>query len=274
MPIDRMTVLCFAACYALALALELLQLFRSGLVLRLLAVGFALAGLVAHTLFLIGRELSPGSQAGALLIPAWVLAVFYAIGALHHSRVIWGVFVLPVVLGLSAIAAVFTLPSAAGTSTEDPFSWHGAGPWLILHIAFIICAAIGVSVGFVASVMYLIQARRLRAKALPGKGMRLLSLERLERMNRRAITWAFPLLTLGLLLGMAQMSHQSATLEGWTDPRVLSTILLWLVFAIVLYLRYGLHLRGRHVAVLTIMAFALLLVTLVTSHHHSLGGTP
>ena len=34
-------------------------------------------------------------------------------------------------------------------------------------------------------------------------GLRLLSLERLESMNRRAINWAFPLLTVGLLLGVA-----------------------------------------------------------------------
>ena len=35
------------------------------------------------------------------------------------------------------------------------------------------------------------------------------------------------------------------------------------MFAIVLYLRYGLHLRGRRAALWTIMAFALLIVTLV-----------
>jgi ABC-type uncharacterized transport system permease subunit len=62
------------------------------------------------------------------------------------------------------------------------------------------------------------------------------------------------------------MVQQANRLQGWTDPRILSTFLLWLVFVIVLYLRYGFHLRGRSVALLTIMAFALLLVTLVTSH--------
>ena len=48
----------------------------------------------------------------------------------------------------------------------------------------------------------------------------------------------------------------------------------WLVFAIVLYLRYGFHLRGRRVALLTIMAFALLLLTLVTQHTFTVGGGP
>jgi ABC-type transport system involved in cytochrome c biogenesis permease subunit len=119
-----------------------------------------------------------------------------------------------------------------------------------------------------------VQSHRLKAKALPGRGMRLLSLERLEKMNRRAIALAFPLLTMGLLLGMALMLEGGGRLEGWTDPRILSTVILWLVFAIVLYLRYGLHLQGRRVALLTIMAFALLLVTLVTTHNHRPGGVP
>jgi ABC-type transport system involved in cytochrome c biogenesis permease subunit len=274
MSLERMTLFCFAACYGLALGLELLQLSRPRNVLRALAVGFGLTGLAAHTLFLIGREVSPASQAGALLFPAWILAVFYVIGAVHHRRVTWGVFVLPVVLMLCGIAGLFHLPMSGAASSRVPISWQGAGLWTILHISFFICAAVGVSVGFVASVMYLFQARRLKAKMLHGKGVRLLSLERLERMNRRAIALAFPLLTLGLLLGMALMARESGTLEGWTDPRIISTVFLWLVFAIVVYLRYGLHLQGRRVALLTIMAFALLLVTLVTAHQHPLGGAP
>src|SRR5262249_60646304 len=125
-----------------------------------------------------------------------------------------------------------------------------------------------------ASVLYVVQAQRLKAKALPGHGMRVMSLERLEQMNRRGITWAFPLLTIGLVVGMVQMTQEGVQLQGWTDPRILSTLVLWLVFAIVLYLRYGFRLRGKRVALLTIVAFGLLIVTLVTSHQYKPGGMP
>ena len=57
------------------------------------------------------------------------------------------------------------------------------------------------SVSFLASVMYLIQARRLRRKVAPGSVVPMLSLERLETMNRRALNLAFPMLTAGLLVG-------------------------------------------------------------------------
>ena len=49
--------------------------------------------------------------------------------------------------------------------------------------------------------MYLFQAHRLRAKTPPGQGLRLLSLERLEAMNRRAVYLSFPLLTAGVIAG-------------------------------------------------------------------------
>jgi ABC-type transport system involved in cytochrome c biogenesis permease subunit len=133
---------------------------------------------------------------------------------------------------------------------------------------------VGVCVSFVASLMYLVQVHRLRAKVSPGRGMKLLSLERLEEMYRRAIILAFPLLTAGLLVGLALMFHGSETPQDWTNPKVVSTIGLWLVFVILLYLRYGAQVRGRRLALLTFLAFALLLFTLVSAHPTVAGGGP
>src|SRR5207302_8483344 len=128
----------------------------------------------------------------------------------------------------------------------------------------ILLATVGVCVGFLASLMYLIQARRLRTKTPPGQGLRLMSLERLESMNRRAIILAFPLLTAGMIAGVVLMLDSD--LVGWTDPRVLGTVVLWAAFAVLLYLRYGRHVRGRQVALMTIAAFLLLLCCVAISH--------
>jgi ABC-type transport system involved in cytochrome c biogenesis permease subunit len=90
-------------------------------------------------------------------------------------------------------------------------------------------------------------------------------------MNRRAINLAFPLLTAGVVIG-ATLLLQERDLPGWTDPRVLSTLVLWLAFAVLVFLRYGYHLRGRSVAVLTIAVFFLLLGCLAMSHPVGQGG--
>lgn len=271
MPFDRITIFCFGASYAVALLLELVQLFRPIKVVQWSRVGFTGAGLLAHGLFLAVQKPSLASQYGSLLFLSWILAVFYLYGSVHHRGQAWGVFVLPLVLGLVVLASILlnwgsSLGTGPSTRAGDGESWGYV--WGIVHAALLMLSAVGVCVGFVASVMYLVQARRLRAKVPPGTGLRMLSLERLEEMNRRAINLTFPLLTAGVLVGAALLLQNGGPRGGWSDPKVLSAIVLWVVFALLLYLRYGLHLSGRRLAVLTIVAFALLIVTLVTPSHH------
>lgn len=268
MPLEKVTLLCFGASYALALAFELARLIRRGGDLpRLLAVGCGAAGLVAHTIFLAVQRPGLSSRFGTLVFLAWILAVFYLYGSLHHRRIAWGIFVLPLVLGLVLLAAPFDRQSLEPTQ-GDRF-------WVWAHLGLLLLSAVGVCVAFVASVMYLVQARRLRAKMLPGEGMPLLSLERLEEMNRHGILLAFPLLTAGLVIGAALVLENSDRFPGWGDPKVIGALALWLVFAILLYLRYNLNVFGRRAALLTIMAFALLLLTLVTPvHTYMPGGGP
>lgn len=273
MPVERITLFCFAASYAMALALEAVHLRRPRAVLRLFSTGFGAAGVLAHTLFLLVQRPPAAAPFGSLLFVAWVLAVFGVYGAVHHPKLAWGVFVLPLVLGLVVLAATLGRPEAA--SGETFFGLFGGEGFLgRLHGLLLILAAVGVCVGCVASVMYLFQARRLKAKTLPGKGLKLYSLERLEAMNRRAVNLAFPLMTSGVLVGVLLLMQQPDQLDGWTDPRIVSTGVLWLVFMLLLYLRYGYHLRGSRLAVLTIIAFALLVVTLVSSHAVVQGGGP
>jgi ABC-type transport system involved in cytochrome c biogenesis permease subunit len=273
MTIDRITVFCFGASYAVALTAELARLLSSRPVFRVLATGFAAAGLAAHTLFLAARPPALVSQFWSLLFLAWMLAVFYVYGSIHYRRLAWGVFVLPLVLGLTLLAGLFDRPEMlAGGSWLPGLFPRGETFWVSVHIGLLLLAFVGVCVGFLASLMYLVQVRRLKVKTPPGHGLRLLSLERLEEMNRRAINLAFPLLTGGVLVGAVLLLARSGHFKDWTDPKIISAMVLWVVFAILLYLRYGYRVRGRRVALLTIMAFALLLVTLVSAHPVVQGG--
>jgi ABC-type transport system involved in cytochrome c biogenesis permease subunit len=275
MLLESVKVFCFAASYAVALALDLVQLLRPRPVLRLVSTGFGAAGLLAHTVYLAFQRPDLTSPYGSLLFLAWILAIFYLYGTLHHRKIAWGLFVLPLLLGLIGLAV---LRRESATTGEfwllRVVSFEGEGFWVVVHLALLLLAAVGICVGFVASVMYLVHARRLKSKLLPGKGMKLLSLERLEEMNRRAIVWAFPLLTAGVVVGMALLAQSATPVRTWADARVLTAGALWLVFAVLLYVRYSLHVRGRRVAILTILAFVLLLVTLAVPHTLGGGGAP
>jgi ABC-type transport system involved in cytochrome c biogenesis permease subunit len=263
---ERVTVVCFLASYAVALGLEVWHQLRPRPVLRLLGLAFGGAGLLAQTIYLAVQKPPLVWQAGWMLFLSWVLAIFYLAGSVHHRRQAWGLFVLPLVLALIGLASAFGPPPPGSEGVLA-----APGFWGSVHALLLFLAAVGVCVGFLASLMYLLQARRLRAKKLPGKGLRLLSLERLEAMNRRAINLAFPLLTAGVFIGLTLLL-QARELPGWTDPRVLSTLVLWLAFAVLVFLRYGYHLRGRSVAFLTIAVFFLLLGCLAMSHPVGQGG--
>lgn len=273
-PIDRITVFCFGASYTFALMFELWYQLRPRPILRVLGLSFGTAGLLAQTLFVLVQPLLLSSPFGSMIFLGWILAVFYLYGSLHHQKVAWGLFVLPLVLGLAVLASFS--PREAGSRDAavlwQPGFWRGERFWGQVHGGLVLLAAVGVSVAFIASIMYLVQMYRLRAKIPPGQGMKLLSLERLETMNRRALMWAFPLLTIGLLVGIVLGIHSKSTFVSWSNPKFLSIAGLWIVFAILLYLRYGIHARGRQVAIWTIVAFALMVLSLISPVHPFLPG--
>jgi ABC-type transport system involved in cytochrome c biogenesis permease subunit len=270
--LDRIEIFCFAASYGVALVFESLQwLFGPSKWQRVVGLIFGAAGLFAHTVFVIHHGLPLQSGASTLLFLSWILAIFYLVGSLHHPRLTWGVFVLPVVLGLVLVAkAAFHADTAAPPTPQRLWAWA----WL--HVALLVLGSVGLCVGFVASAMYLVQSWKLKHKSPPGEGVQLLSLERLETMNRRAITLAFPLFTGGLIVGVALLVGTDQL--SWLDPKVVVTGLFWLVFGLLLYLRYGLQLQGRRMAVWTMIAFAIMLlaygIQFIWPSAHPSGGGP
>jgi len=274
-PLQGVGYACFGLSYLFAFLLELGRLFWPRAAWRPAGLTWGVIGLTTHTLYLGFNQPTPAAAYGSLLLLAWVLALFYLYGTIHYAKQAWAVFVLPVVMLLVALS--FTL-FHADTVTPDSDIFHatawasGARFWGAVHGTLILLAAVGVSVGFLTSVMYLIQARRLRNKVNPGRVVPLLSLERLETMNRRALNLAFPMLTAGLLVGTLLLRHGHDLGDNWFSLKVLSSGGLWLVFLVLVYLRYGANVPPRRLALLSVAAFALMIVALAAAHPFAEGG--
>jgi ABC-type uncharacterized transport system permease subunit len=264
---QNISLACFGLSYLLALLTELARLKRPLPGLRLAGLILGGAGLFAHSWYLALHQPSPATAFGALLAVAWVLAVFCFYGALHHSKRAWAVFVLPLVIALVVLAFFLPPPPESGAGWQS-----GQRLWGAVHGIFLLLATVGVCVGAIASVMYLLQARRLRMKLNPLGGVKMLSLERLESMNRRAINAAFPLLSVGLLIGVMLVKSGNAAAESWLSVKVLATLGLWVVFLVLLYLRYAVHVPGRRLAMLTLATLVLVLAVLVADHSFARGG--
>ncbi len=258
-------VICFAASYLVAFALEVSRLvFRSG-VRGAVMLAFAGAGLVAHSAYLYYRAVntagSPLSSAQDwYMLAAWALVAVYLYLVYYHPHTAFGLFLLPVALGLVAVGKFIASP--------EPFAREPASrAWGIIHGTSLLMTAVAVSVGFVAGLMYLSQTRRLKHKLPPIRGMKLPSLEWLGKVNSRAIVVSALTLGIGLVSGIILQvigSHEQDAALPWSDPVVLSTGLMfgWLLFATIVGVLYRPTRKGHKVASLTVVSFVFLVIAL------------
>ena len=113
---------------------------------------------------------------------------------------------------------------------------------------------------FVSGMLFLIQERQLKRKHMGRLFHRLPSLEALDRVNFLAIGIGFGLLSIGLALGFLG----AGLLLGhwWTgDPKEYLAVALWGSYLTLWLVRLRSTLRGRRVALLSILGFSLVLFT-------------
>src|SRR4051812_37277843 len=227
-------VFCFFASYVLALMLEGMRLLRQHPAIKAVGLALGFAGLVAHSLYLVERsnkvDLPPllSSNHDWLLVLAWTAVVFYLILSTFARDLPIGLFLLPVVLiliGASDLVDVARNPALAGTSlTGDPAAaaLHG---WGMLHASFLVFGIGGVIIGFVFSLMYLVQHRRLKHRQAAQPGLVLPSLATLGRLNWWSVIVSIPLLTLGMLTGvrLVFLSRETAEPISFSDPLVVGS---------------------------------------------------
>ena len=263
MPIDKVSVFCFFASYVVALGLELTQFMKSSRINRWAAIGFTSAGLLAQTMYLVHRSrlshMPPliGSMHDWLLVLAWVAAATYVVLELRDRRLGLGVFLLPLVL---------LLVSASTSMRKEPRVRDAQYAVEMFHASLLVFGIAGVLIGFLLSLMYLVQHNRLRHKTPDPDSLQLYSLERLGRMNWWAIVGSVPLLTLGMLAGvcLAWKSRTTATPVDLAAPGFVVMYVLWLAMIVLFgWLVRRSQSSGKIVAWRTLWACGFLLVTML-----------
>jgi hypothetical protein len=265
--ISRISVVCFAASYAVALGFEVTRLwFRSG-VRGVTMVGFATAGLLAHTLYLFWRAatvtaLPLSSAFDWYLLAAWLLAAGSLWMTLSNPRTPVGLFVLPVVLGLIG---------AAELSSREPFPQSPATQtWGVIHGSFNLAMSVSIVLGGLAGGMWLIQAGRLARKQAPLQGFRMPSLEKMSLWASRMVVIAACAGGSGFLSGMIlnAVNRRRGLLETvpWNDPVVLrmGTLVVWLIIAAAISRLFSHRPEGRRVtAVLSLVSLVMLTASIL-----------
>lgn len=188
---------------------------------------------------------------GSMSLFVWMLAFTYLVLELWHRRPSVGAFVLPFIL-------IWQIALLIATPPMPPPVPPGRGAMLAMHITMGILGYAAFALSFILSLIYVLQSRILRARR-PGRVFwRFPPLDVLDRMSRSSVWVGLAASLVGLFLGLVWERRLSGSYST-TDPKVLFTFAIILLYALYLWLGGRPAWRGPRAARLCAFSFLLVL---------------
>ncbi|SNB47318.1 c-type cytochrome biogenesis protein CcsB [Geobacter sp. DSM 9736] len=245
-------------CYFIATVMYLIYLVRPGRALGQASRWIVFGGLAVHCAFTVNRYLAAGHTPITNLhesLSFFSLAIVgtFLVFERKYKVSILGSFVIPVALILLLVSTNFS-------SAIAPLNPALKSNWLAIHTILAFLGYAMFAVAFGAAIMYLIQQRFLKQKKLGSMYQKLPSLDVLDEINYRCLTFGFPLLTLAIITGAIWAETAWGTYWSW-DPKETWSLITWFVYAALLHGRLTTGWRGKKAAILSIIGFFVLLFT-------------
>src|SRR5437763_5816960 len=154
---------------------------------------------LSHT-FVIGMMTMEGGQVpvagttSAISTFVWLLALAYLYTEMTTDERAMGVFILPLLIALEALAALTPKPEVKSAVLQ--------GPLFGIHVSSLLFAYASFALACVIGITYVLLFKEIKAKHLGFFYARLPSLQVLDGMNQRAIVFGWIFLTVGLIVGV------------------------------------------------------------------------
>jgi ABC-type uncharacterized transport system permease subunit len=240
------------ACYLIGLVYAFVAHRLTSDLFSRVALHAASIGMVFHfvslvELFLSGQGVWASVHNGESLLAFLSMTFFMIVYAIYRTTSP-GVVVFPIVFFLTFVAAVDQQPVLLTS-----FVSHKG--WLVAHIILIFTGYAALMLSFGASLLYLVQERRLKSKKPASVISFLPALEVIDQIGYRSLLLGFPFMTLGLLTGTILAVTTYGHVD-FLDPVFLFSVLMWAVYMIMVFTRWNSGWRGRRAAVLATFAFA------------------
>ncbi len=217
-------------------------------------------GFIFHTAALLTRTIEAShipitNLHEAMSFFSWALVLAFLLIEYKYRIYVLGSFVLP----LTFISLISSAALPMEIKMLDPMLQSA---WLGVHTIFAVMGAAAFSIAFLAGLMYLLQDWLLKSKRFNILYHKLPSLDVLDDLNYRAISFGFPLLTLGMITGSIWAEYAWGTYWNW-DPKQTWSLILWLFYAAMLHGRLSIGWRGKKAAYLAILGFIGVVFTFV-----------
>lgn len=158
----------------------------------------------------------------------------------------------------TGLAFLFTLLALAYPPHANPGNATSAA--LEVHVGAIILSFGILALAFCTSLTYLVQDFMLHRKRLDMLSRRLPPLDTLDAITNALAAIGFVALSVGILFGSIWAERQWGRWWSW-DPKLISAVLTWIVYAVYIYVRTLSGWKGRRSIVLIVIGFVLILVT-------------
>jgi ABC-type uncharacterized transport system permease subunit len=134
-------------------------------------------------------------------------------------------------------------------------TWPNVGvrdAWLVVHIVLVLCGYAALLLTAVASLFYLVQERRLKAKKISSWLEKLPPLATLDNLISTSMGMGFVLLTLGIIFAITWASTESGA-RWMGDPKILLSFFTWGICLLMIVLRVSAGWRGRKAAMMSLV---------------------
>jgi cytochrome c-type biogenesis protein CcsB len=225
------------------------------------------AGFAAHTAALAGDWWRLGhfpivnpKEVSSFI--AWAIVAYYLVMSLrYHARAL-PTFILPLVFVFTLISLLLPVPGQL-----LPLMLEGAITVNVVtkiifpvHVTLVIFSYAAFIVTFICGVMYLIQEHELKAKHFGAAFQRLPALNTVDEIGYRSLSLGFVALTLGVVTGIVWNNQRDG--RYWhNDPKEVMALVTWVIYLFIMHYRLTAGWRGRRVALLSIIGFAVVLMT-------------
>jgi ABC-type uncharacterized transport system permease subunit len=213
-------------------------------------------GWIAQTALLVAQALSAdgfpwGTWAGALNLLSWLVVSGYLVWGCRPRYRLVGLALMPLAAGLVLLAWV-----GGGTALDA----HGEGGALAIHAALMLAGLASFTVAAAMAGIYVFEEGRLKRRDSRILRLRLPSLEALDRLAARAVVAGLAFMSAGIVVGL-----------GWLDVSGLDAamtvaVLIWVLYALALLVRWEAGVRGRRFARLLLGGLVLVVVVLPLTH--------
>jgi cytochrome c-type biogenesis protein CcsB len=222
---------------------------------RLLWTGLAAHGTAIALRSVTAAHLAVTTFDEALSFLGFLLVGVFLLVQLRRPLLALGAVVSPLAFGL-------TLATVAVYQGAQPLPPALESAWRPVHVVLAFLGDAVFALAFSASLLYLVQERRLKARRGRGFFRGLPSLETLDRLNHSCLVWGLVLLTLGIVTGVV-WAHRTWGRSWSTDPKLVLSALTWVIYVVLLQGRMTAGWHGRRAATLTIAGFAVIVLSLV-----------